>query len=78
MSGDYSRLDDGETTKGTFHRRKWWSRVEPARVNSRQSQGPDARTQRTSVPLLALPLLCGAGSGPGTQGALSPAHSPWV
>ena len=22
MSGDYSRLDDGETTEGTFHRRE--------------------------------------------------------
>ena len=51
---------------------------EPAHVNFGQRQGLDARTQRTSVLLLALPLLCGVGSGPGTKGAVSPARSPWA
>ena len=63
MSGDYSRLDDGETTEGTFHRREGTGRSqEPAHINSGQREGLHARTQRGSEPLLAFPLPCRAGS----------------
>ena len=50
MSGDYSRLDDGETTEGTFHRREGTGRSqEPAHINSGQREGLHAEPTETAV-----------------------------